>query len=248
MGGTKQFLSSALETPARVSVPAASFATRGGDRDRPPLAWRTVARRSPRLSGPIPDLAEPPAAFQFGSASGGPSAPVQMAGSGLQNREISSDLLHRLFPTQTRSSSRSHQLQLPTGRHPWTELVRLAALKRYPMATTAELDVITASWESSLAPNTQVQYAYRFKQFIVFCEHHQPPLVPLPATATTVDLFLVHMALKGTVAASSLAQLSSTINTLHVLFGYEPPVTQHESPPSRMLRTGLIRLSRPITE
>lgn len=167
-----------------------------------------------------------------------------MAHPSLQVGVVAWEVLHRVFSTRARSSSRSHQLKLPQQPNAWHELVLAAVFRKYPHANASEAQLAAVALESSLAPNTQTVYSSRFKQFIVYCEQHEPQLTPLPASAETVDLFLLSMAAQGTVSGEVLAQLSSTINTVHTLLGYEPPVSPQSS--SRLLRAGLTRTLQPI--
>lgn len=126
-------------------------------------------------------------------------------------------------------------------------MLLLAAKRRLPNATAEELELATAAWGAGLAPTTQQVYGSRFRQFIDFCWQPTPQLQPLPASTESVDLFLLHLARQGTVAAPTLAQASSAINTVHVLLGYEPPVPQ-QSASSRLLRAGLTRLVKPLND
>ena len=80
-----------------------------------------------------------------------------------------------------------------------------------------------------------------------YYEEHKPPLQPLPATQCSVELYLAHLALQGTLAGSGFPQIVSNINTVHTLLGYPAPVPPGDSH-NKQIKRGLAKCMMPLSQ
>jgi integrase len=169
-----------------------------------------------------------------------------MASAAGASREVTAEHLLQLLGSPRPSSlPPRHQLVLEgADNSPWCSLVWESVLRDYPAATEDERITITVALCKAFAAATEATYVSRMRDFAQFCFEHEPQLPVLPCTKQHVHLYLAHVARRGSLAAESMPQVVSTINSVHRLLGLTVPVVddgQH-----RLLMAGLNRILLPL--
>jgi site-specific recombinase XerD len=143
----------------------------------------------------------------------------------------------------------------PVRRHQWAPgmldaeedllfpLVSVVVERMYPDADEEELHLMTCIYCKAYAPSTVASYVSKLRDFAAFCQARGLP--GLPCTQEHVHLWLLHLAMRGSVAADSMPQFVSALNSLHRLLGLPPPVAEGDGQ-HKLFMQGLCRCLLPI--
>ena len=113
------------------------------------------------------------------------------------------------------------------ARHPWASALIVRALHGVDMARPGA-DAAARLLSHGRRPGTSASHEDKFDRFFRFCTDVQvqlghEPLCPMPASQSTILLYLGFLQEKDKVYARSLQPYMSGINQTHVDFGFSAP-------------------------
>jgi site-specific recombinase XerD len=103
-------------------------------------------------------------------------------------------------------------------------LVREAVDVLYPAADEEERIMLACVKCKAYAPSTLDSYVSRLRDFAAFCRDRGLP--GLPCTKEHVHLWLLHLGMRGTLAAAAFPQCVSAINSIQQLLGMPAPIAE----------------------
>lgn len=125
-------------------------------------------------------------------------------------------------------------------------LVSAAVAERYggQGMDEEELLYMACIFCKAYAPATFTSYVSKLRDFAAFCLARGLP--GLPCTREHVHLWLLHLAMRGSVAADSMPQFVSALNSMHKLLWLPPPVDVERDGQHKLFMQGLARSLQPI--